>query len=248
MAARGRGARGPTDAQGPGPRGRGAEEIRLRCPGRRGGAALLIGCVAVTLFGGPARSSETAPTTVSDWLAQQHRFSQRYLNILRQAAHDYAYNYKTPMLLMPIAMDVFTGYVARINAIQARLLYPALRAKVTAPQWQKLELIVHDQEGQGDTARYWQRALEEGGEDVQLQAVATHIDYLAQMVNRVLVLQEEYLLPLLETAFTPQEQRALLQQIAAAEREAFGVDGAERYQQLLACIEEAIKQFGGRIW
>ena len=189
----------------------------------------------------------SVPTTAQEWLVNQHRVFRRYLAVVRQAVHDYRYGYQTPALLMPVAMDLFTGYVAHIHTMEEQALYPVIRPHLTAPQQHVLWLIEDEQHSERETVKQWQRQLLalEPGKD--LAQVTETIDYLGQLVNRHLVLQEEHLLPLLET-LTSEEHAAVLEGVAGYERETFGPLGRERYEELLAWIEEQIKALSGRVW
>lgn len=189
-----------------------------------------------------------APQTVRGWLEQKHLVFRRYLAIVTQATHDYSYGYKTPMLLMPVAIDLFTGYVVHLHQEEARLIYPVARQHMTPVQQQRLQLIEMDQDAESGTVRSWQREVEqyEHGQK-QLAEVGETIDYLARMINRHLVLQEEHLFPSLDL-LTPQEQAAILKQVEAYERDVFGSDGQGRYEALLAYLEGQIKEVAGRVW
>ncbi len=59
------------------------------------------------------QAQDTSPKTVQEWLMREHRFLRCYLAVVQQATHDYMYDYKTPALLIPVTIDLFTGYVAR---------------------------------------------------------------------------------------------------------------------------------------
>lgn len=192
---------------------------------------------------GPSASS----TAIFNWIARENSFMRRYLAVVRQASHDYRYDYATPTLLMPIAMDLFTGYVARIHAIEEEALYPAFRAHMDDERVKLLELMVHDQHSESKTVKAWQSKLAALKPGAKLTDVAERIDYLGQLLNRHLVFQENQLVPLIEQ-LTPQEQAAVLTQIAEAERRAFGRSEQQRYEQLLAYMELAIRDFGGRVW
>ncbi|MBI3996563.1 MAG: hypothetical protein HY352_02780 [Candidatus Omnitrophica bacterium] len=190
----------------------------------------------------------SAPRTVREWLEQEHRFFHRYLAIVRQATHDYSYGYKTPPLLMPAAMDVFTGYVAYIHDEETRFLYPVLLRYLTPEQQDALRLIQIDQDKEAGTVRLWQQDLTqyEAGHK-KLPQVADTIDYLVRMLNRHIVLQEQHVFPVLDM-LTPAEQTTVLKHMRAFEKEAFGANGRAQYEQLLSAIEGQIKALGGRIW
>lgn len=208
-----------------------------------------IGCLVImgfALMG--AASDRPAPQSVWEWMATEHRFLQRYLAVIRQASHDYRYDYKTPALLMPVAMDLFTGYVAHVHAIEEQCLYPVLRPHLATELQQKhLALIESDQRSEGETAKRWAEQLAQHVDGEKWAVEAETIDYLGQLVNRHLVLQEKHLFPALET-LTPEEQAVILANVANYEQQAFGTDGRERNQQLLDYIEEQIKLIAGRIW
>ena len=107
--------------------------------------------------------------------------------------------------------------------------------------------MTHDQQSESKTVKAWQDKLATRKPAAPLTDVASLIDYLGQLVNRHLVFQEKQLVPLIEQ-LTLEEQAAMLKQIAAYERQEFGRDGRQRYEQLLKYMEEAIKEFGGRVW
>lgn len=211
--------------------------------------------VAVCLAVPPAFAAEQRPPTPSpppaervyDWLEREHGFLRRYLAVVRQAGHDYRYGYQTPSLLMPVALDLFTGYVVHHHLMEERALYPVLRSHMTADQQKILALIEHDQQAERETVKGWQQELARLQPGAKLDAVVDAIDYLGQMINRHLVLQEERVYPVLET-LAPKEQAEVLNGISRYEREAFGPAGRQRYEQLLAYIEEEIKRLAGRIW
>ncbi len=207
---------------------------------------MMMAAVAV-----PAAGEETptaSPQTVLEWLQQEHRFLRRYLAVVQQAAHDYSYGYQTPKLLMPIAIDLFTGYVAVIHEAEEAILYPALRQHMNDEQQRGLWLVENDQREESDTVKAWQREMAqyEAGRK-KITEVADTIDYLARMVNRHLVLQEERVVPYLEL-LSSKEQAAVLKGIQRLERERVGSTGRLRYEQLLTSIEQDIKRVAGRIW
>lgn len=200
------------------------------------------------LAGVVAASDRPAPQSVWEWMATEHRFLQRYLAVIRQAAHDYRYDYKTPALLMPVAMDLFTGYVAHIHAIEEQCIYPVLRPHMTTELQQKhLALIEGDQRSEGETVKRWAEQLAQHVEGEKWAVEAETIDYVGQLVNRHLVLQEKHLFPVLEE-LTSNEQAVILANIANYEPQAFGSGGRQRCHQLLDDIEEQIKLVAGRIW
>ncbi|MBI2104497.1 MAG: hemerythrin domain-containing protein [Candidatus Omnitrophica bacterium] len=205
---------------------------------------------AAPAFAAKQRRQEPPPPVtagVFDWLEREHGFLRRYLAVVRQAGHDYRYNYQTPVLLMPVALDLFTGFVAHHHLMEERALYPVLRSHMTAEQLNILTLIEHDQQTERETIMRWQRELARLQPGAKLDAVVDQIDYLGQMINRHLVLQEERVYPVLET-LALKEQAAILDAVTAAEREDFGAEGRQRYEQLLAYIEGEIKRLAGRVW
>ena len=87
----------------------------------------------------PAAHAETGTASsrkVEEWLNRQHEFTQRYVKIIQQATHDYSYDYKTPTLLMPVAMDLFRR-VAYEHEVEERFMYPPLRPHMTPDQQQQ---------------------------------------------------------------------------------------------------------------
>ena len=217
----------------------------------RGVAVLLTAWLAVpSAFAAKRRLPEPPPPVsarVHDWLEREHGFLRRYLAVVRQAGHDYRYGYQTPALLMPVAIDLFTGYVVHHHLREEQALYPVLRSHMTADQQKMLALIEHDQQTERETVKRWQQELARLQPGAKMDAVVEEIDYLAQMINRHLVFQEEKVYPTLET-LAAAEQAAILEAIGAAERETFGATGRRRYEQLLAYIEEEIKHLAGRVW
>ena len=187
------------------------------------------------------------PQSVWEWLAREHRLLHRYLAVVRQAAHDYRYKYQTPVLLMPIAMELFTGYVAPFHAMESEFLYPAIRSSLTAEEQAQLDLIDMDQHSESHTVQQWQEQLAHHQAGTPFEQEAQTIDYLAQLINRHLVLQENRLFPALER-LSAEEQAAILGQVAAYAQDAFGDDGRKRYEQLMDYIEEQISLVAKRIW
>ncbi len=200
------------------------------------------------LLGASVQPQAQPPQTVREWFEQEHRFLHRYLAVVQQAAHDASYDYKTPALLMPVAIDYFTGYVAHIHRAEEQWLYPGLRQHMTPVQQQKLVLIETDQHEEFDTVKSWQHQLEQlQNGQMAIATVADTIDYLGRMIHRHIVLQEERVWPYVDL-LTPQEQTAMLRHIEQFERTMLGAHGRARYEQLLAFIEEQIKALAGRIW
>ena len=188
------------------------------------------------------------PATLFEWISQEHAFLRHYLVLVRQAAHDFSYDYKTPPVLMPVAVDIFTSCVAHLHAAESQFLYPEVRTRMNAEQRKFLWLIEHDQESEMGTVRAWQRELEEyqAGRR-KMREVATTIDYLARMLNRHIVLQEQHVVPVVNQ-MTPEEQAAILNDILAFERQALGPDGRAPFEQLIASVEWEIKVLGARVW
>ena len=195
-----------------------------------------------------AQIQTVSPHTVREWLEREHQFLHRYLAVVQQATHDYAYEYKTPALLMPVAMDLFTGYVAYLHDAEERFLYPVLRAHMTPEQQHDLWLIQADQQEESGTVKGWQQDLVQyDAGRKKLTKVADTIDYLGRMINRHLVLQEQHVFPILD-ALTPKEQATILKEIGQLEQEVVGASGRARYEVLLSGIEGQIKAIAGRIW
>jgi len=188
----------------------------------------------------------SGPETVQAWLMREHRFLQRYLAVVNKTAHDYRYGYQTPVPLLPVTLDLFTGYVARIHAMEEACIYPAVDAKMSPDQQKHVQLILGDQQEESAMVKTLLRqaaALTPGSSE----AFGETADDLARMINRHIVLQEQHLLPVLE-ALTPKEQAAVLLQLARHERELLGPTGRERAERLLAWIGDQVAQFGGRVW
>ena len=207
-------------------------------------AAVVLGAVPAVC----EQATVSAPQTVLEWLQQEHRFLRRYLAVVQQATHDYSYGYQTSNLLMPVAIDLFTGYVAFLHEAEERFLYPALLPDTSPEQQRDLRLIETDQKEESGSVQAWQQSLEqyEAGRK-KLADVVEPIDYLGRMLNRHIVLQEERLFPLLDL-LTPQEQVLILKQMDALEHEVIGASDRSRYEQLLLYIEGEIKRIAGRIW
>lgn len=195
----------------------------------------------------PPEPPPPASERVYDWLEREHALLRRYLALVRQGAHDYQYKYKTPELLLPVTVDLFTGYFAHIHAMEERFLYPVLKPRLSAEQEKILRLVVHDQEGAAQAIRLLQQQLDVQQPEAAAQTIAEICDNLARMINRHIVFHEERFYPVLET-LTPKEQAEILKGIAGYEQEVFGAAGRQRYGQLLAYIEEEIKRLAGRVW
>ena len=216
----------------------------------------LVALAIVVMVGGwPSHATAqppqlSAPKTVQEWLLREHRFLRRYLVVVQQATHDYMYDYKTPTLLMPVAIDLFTGYVAPIHEMEQGMLYETLRPHLTSEdQLQTRHLLEVEQREQVDSVKSWQRELVqvEQGKRKLSQVATDTIDYFGRLVNRHLVLQEERLFPLLDL-LTPAEQAKILKDLEQLERSQFGPKWRARYEQLLTYIEGEIKAIAGRIW
>ncbi len=181
---------------------------------------------------------KTAPRTVSEWLVRQHEFLSRYIAVLKQARHDQPSD-KTLPLLMPVAMDLFTGYVVYIHEMEERLLYPAIKGQLTTQQLRVLQLIEDDRRAESQTVKRWESKLEEyeQGEPAKLTEVVESIDYLAQMLNRHLVLQQQHLWTQLDGSLKLEDQEEVLKGFAEYEQRIMGQDRARRYEQLLSGIE-----------
>ena len=190
---------------------------------------------------------EPAAASVHDWLEQEHAFLRRYQAVVRQGAHDYRYGYQTPTLLLPVTIDLFTGCVVRHYLMEEQFLYPVLRSHMTAAQQKLLDLVTHDQQTENDTVKGLERQLAQHQPGAGLEGEAESLDYLEQMTRRHMVFHEEQLYPVVETLL-PKEQAAILQGIAGYERETFCSAGRQRYEQLLAYMEEEIKRIAGRVW
>ena len=220
---------------------------------RRMRRSALIG-VVVSLWsclGGvpaPVSAEDHTPTRLSDWFEQEHQFLQRYLKVLRQAAHDYSYGYCTPMLMMPIVVDLFSGYVAPIHDAEEQIIYPTLKAHLEEAQAHELWLVQADEGVERETVKSLTDdiAQYEAGQK-KLTEVGDRIDYLARMINRHIVLEEQRVLPQLNL-LSANEQQAILQHLATFERERLGPSGRVRYDQLLDYLQAAIDALGGRVW
>lgn len=212
----------------------------------------LVVCLAGALAWGapqPAQAEPApAPTTLYEWISQEHTFLRRYLVLVQQAAHDFSYDYKTPPVLMPVTLDIFTGCVARLHEAKSQLLYPKVRARMNAEQRKYLWLIEHDQESELGIVRAWQRELaEQQAGRRKMREVATTIDYLDRMLNRHIVLNEQHVVPVVNQ-MTPEEQAAILGELLAFEQQAFGEVGREPYEQLISTVEWQVKVLGARVW
>lgn len=210
-------------------------------------AALMIAAPS----GVPAHADMEAarpPGTVFEWLTRQHQVLHRYLGVLRQAVHDHRYGYQTPGLLLPVAMDVFTGYIVGLHAMEEEVLYPALRAKMSPEQQQGLWLIEHDQRTESEIARRWQQTMARDEHERTPERLVEPIEALAQLVNRHIVLQEQRLLPILSGLWTPAEEAGLLDVLDGQAREIFGPDRGARYAQWLTLIEQEIASIATRLW
>lgn len=220
---------------------------------RNAGAKLCSTLAAVLLCGvwlaaNQARAEAPTPQTVAEWVTREHELLRRYLAVLRQAAHDYAYGYKTPTTLMPVALDLFTRYVAIVHDAEEQVLYPALQAHLTPDQDADLALIKQDQQEEVRIVKTWQEeALQHDQGRKPVAEIATTLEELARLVNRHLVLQEQRVSPYL-ALLSGDEQAETLRQLDAVEREGFGATGRARYERLLAWIEGEVHAIAGRIW
>ena len=220
----------------------------VRLPLRGQWAILTAGLLLVVPVTLQASTAEAPPETVYAWLQREHEFLRRYLAIVRQAAHDYAYGYQTPTLLIPVTMDLFTGYVVTLHDAEEQALYPALRVHMTAEQQQGLRLVEEDQKEESGTVKQWERELQQYAEGhTSLSEVGETIDYLARMINRHLVLQEERVLPFLN-ALSPSEQKELLARLDTLMRRELGARGRTPYERWLAYLEGQIKAVATRVW
>lgn len=212
-------------------------------------AAVIISGVLVLGAPQPVRA-DTAPepATLFEWISQEHTFLRHYLVLVRQIGHDFSYEYKTPPVLMPVTVDIFTNCVAHLHAAESQFLYPNIRPRMSADERKFLWLIEHDQESELNTMRAWQHELEEQQAGRRkMRDVATTIDYLARMLNRHIVLQEQHVVPVVNQ-MTPEEQAAILKDLLAFERQALGPAGRAPFEQLIASMEWEIKVLGVRIW
>ena len=207
----------------------------------------MVALIQTRAMGAQSPPSQTSKT-IRAWMDQRNQFLSRYLAVVRQATHDYQYGYRTPPALMPVALDLFTGYVARIHEVQERFIYPAVRAGMDAEQQRMLNLIEQDQREEGEAVKRWQQALAEFQPGTSMASLVESIEYVGRMLNRHLVLCEEHVCPVLDSLPAPQ-QREILARIAAFERQELGGAAGElRYEQLLTGIEEQIQAIAGRIW
>ena len=202
---------------------------------------------------------EPASALVHDWLEQEHAFLRRYQMVVRQGAHDYRYGYRTPTLLLPVTLDLFTGCVVHHYLMEEQFLYPVLRPHMPAERQKLLDLVTHDQQTENDTIKGLERKLARHQPGASLEDEADSLDYLEQMTRRHMVFHEEQLYPVVET-LTSKEQEAILEGITRYGRETFGSAslsappaggaqaGRQRYEQLLAYMEEEIKRIAGRVW
>jgi len=192
-------------------------------------------------------SREPALLTVHDWLEREHASLRRYLAIVRQAAHDYAYGYKTPTLLLPCLVDLYAGRISAAHAVERRVVHPVLRAELPAELQQILRLVEHDQESEAHTITLLQQRIEHSLPPERSEEVARLCDDLAQTLNRHIVFYEERFYPVIE-ALSPPQQQQMLRDIARGERALFDPDDRKRWEDLLAYIEAQIDQVAGRIW
>lgn len=195
-----------------------------------------------------AEPKNADPHTVFQWLQREHGFLHRYLAVVNQATHDYSYGYRTPRLLMPVTIDLFTGYRAWLHEAEDRCIYPALANHLNEEQKQGIRLLRAEEDEEAGSVKSWQRQLiqYEAGKK-KLTGLADTIDYLGRLINRHIVLQEQRVFPLLDQ-LTPKEQATILKQLNAFERETLGATGRSRYEQLLSYIEGEIKAIARRVW
>ena len=203
---------------------------------RHGPAVAAVFC-SLLLVASPAQAA--GPAMLYDWLEQQHQIMRRYRMVLRQTVHDLRYNYRMPVLMLPVAMDFYTGYLAHVHEEERRILYPALRPRMTPEQQRQLAFVDQEISSEHDTVRDWQRAT-------KTSDLIDAIDYLEQMLNRHLVLQEQWVFPLLGS-LPAKDQAAIVQQLAAMDRSLFGPDGRARREAVFAYLEGEIARISPRM-
>ena len=183
------------------------------------------------LAGAPVAHAAASPTLYA-WLEQQHQPMRRYRTVLRQAVHDLSYDYRMPTLMLPIAMDVYTGYLAQVHEIERQVLYPAVQARMTPEQQRQLTFLDHEIDSEHDMIIRWQRETTKTG-------LIDALDYLEKMLNRHLVLQEQWVFPVLDKV-SAKEQGEILKRLSAMELALLGRTGRQRYEAVLAYLEGEI--------
>ena len=210
------------------------------------GTCLLASWLAVGLIG--AQSEAADGHSLGAWVSREHEFLRRYQAVIRQGAHDYQYDYQTPRLIIPIIVELFRNYVVAIHEIEEQVLYPPLRERMNAAQQKQLSLLLHDQQVESVTVQALQRNLEVYEQTQGSKAeIADSADYLASMINRHVVMQQQLIVPLLDQLTNP-EQIRLMAQIEERERRALGSPGRRLAEQLLEYIEQQITLLVGRLW
>jgi len=197
--------------------------------------------VAVPL---PARAAQTLPAGAVEWLSREHEPFRRYLAVVLRAVHDYRYQYTPPGMLMPVILDVFRGYLARVHAVEEHAIYPMVEPRMSAQQLRQLALIIHDAREESVAIQDCQRALDESG-GRPTDAVISYLERLGYLVKRHLVFHEKHVMPMLETL--PAEVQAEgLAKLAAAEPEL--ARARTRYLAWLSYIERELTAISGRVW
>ncbi len=186
----------------------------------------------------PTMAQATGPATLYEWFEQQHQLMRRYRTVLRQAVHDLSYEYQTPALMLPIAMDFYTGEVAHMHELERRVLYPAVKAQMTPEQQRQLDFLDQEIDSEHAMVQKWQRSSDKAG-------LIDAVDYLEQMLNRHLVLQEQWVFPVLDKLSA--KQAALLRDLARMDAALFGRDGRRGHEAALAHLEGEIARISPRL-
>ncbi len=195
----------------------------------------------------PVATPTQTPLVVA-WLQDHHQFLQRYLAVLWRAEHDYRFDYVVPPLLIPATIDIFSGSIVPINELERQYLYPPVGRRMPADQQHNLAMIDHAIER--EYTRF--ERLQQTVSDVERGAAPTQLGepfgVLAGAIRRQLVFEEEQLVPLLAQV-PPSEQTHMLRQLQVGQRQLFGPQGQQPYEQLLTALEDALKALGnGRVW
>lgn len=208
-----------------------------------------IALALALLAGGAAAAAEgdPAPTTTDAWLESQHVILRRYLNVMRQAQHDFEYGYPTPTLIVPLTVDLYLTYVAHLHQIEHLALYPFVQPRLPAERRQMVEALRKGIRSEFSAMRTLQRRWREHGGDLASPPLAEALETVIRLVNRHIVVQEEQVFPVLY-ALTPEEHRALLQRLAAVERAFVPPSGRARTVQALDYLEDRIRIDSPRKW
>ncbi len=209
--------------------------------------SVLVAGALVIGGGALAAAEDRAPVTADQWLESRHVVFRRYLNMVRQAQHDYENGYPTPRLIVVLARDLFVAYVAHVHQVEHQVLYPVALARLPDSKRQTIDVLRKEIQREFSTARDLQRAWEAYDGAPASPKLAEVLDAMARLVNRHIVLQEETVFPVLY-ALKSEEHAALLRQLESVELKFSPPGGRARALQALDYIEDRIRIDSPRKW